>query len=147
MCKKFLAITFLFSSFILFSPAIQAEKKATSEKEVTAYIIQEINAYRSSLGLAPVQTNNETCNFAKTRAREISTNFSHDGFNQRQETKTLPYKHWTVITENIAMAYDYKKVEKMWQKSPGHAKNMRADTPYACVMQYGNYFVYVGLKY
>jgi len=114
--------------------------------DVTSYIMNEINAYRTSLGLSRVQTNDETCNFAKIRAQEITTNFNHDGFTNRQKAHTLPYASWSAITENIAMTSNYKDVEKMWQNSPGHAANMRADTPYVCVMQSGNYFAYEGLK-
>lgn len=119
---------------------------APSTNEVTNYIMNEINNYRKSLGLSTVQTSSETCNFAKIRAQEISTAFNHDGFNNRKNTGTLPYASWTAITENIAMTSDYKQVETMWQNSAGHAANMRANTPYVCVMQYGNYFAYEGMK-
>jgi len=106
----------------------------------------QINEYRNSLGLSTVQTSTETCNFAKIRAQEISTSFTHDGFTNRKNAGTLPYASWTSITENIAMTSDYKQVETMWQNSAGHAANMRANTPYVCVMQYGNYFAYEGMK-
>lgn len=144
MGKCFYAIIVLFISSILIIPPIEAAE--LTEKEVTHYIIKEINVYRASLKLKPVQANDETCEFAKIRAAEIVTNFSHDGFNRRREAGTLPYEHWTVVTENIAMTSDYRQVENMWQHSPGHAKNMRADTPYVCVMRHGKYFAYVGMK-
>jgi uncharacterized protein YkwD len=114
--------------------------------DVTTFIMDEINAYRSSQGLSAVQINTETCNFANTRAQEISTNFSHDGFNERKNNDTLPYAHWTAITENIAMTSNYKDVVTMWKNSSGHAANMRANTPFVCVMQHGNYFAYEGMK-
>lgn len=123
-----------------------AEATELTETQVTNYIIKEVNAYRASLKLKPVQTNNETCDFAKIRAAEISTNFSHDGFNRRAKSGTLPYKHWHVITENIAMTSNYRDVEKMWEHSHGHAKNMRDDTPYVCIMRNGKYFAYLGMK-
>lgn len=111
-----------------------------------AFIMKEINAYRVSLGLSAVQTSDETCSFAAIRAAEIVTNFSHDGFQNRIDSKTLPYKTWSKVTENIAMTSDYKQVVSMWKNSPGHAENMRADTPFVCVRQNGNYFAYVGMK-
>jgi uncharacterized protein YkwD len=119
---------------------------APATNDVTSYIMKEINAYRASLGLSSVQTNNETCNFARIRAQEIANGFNHDGFNNRKNSHTLPYASWTAITENIAMTPNYKDVEKMWQNSAGHAANMRANTPYVCVMQHGNYFAYEGMK-
>jgi uncharacterized protein YkwD len=109
-------------------------------------IMSEINAYRASQGLPSVQTSGETCSFASTRAAEIVSNFSHDGFQSRIDSKTLPYSSWSAVTENIAMTSNYKDVVQMWINSPGHAANMRADTPFVCVRQSGNYYAYVGMK-
>lgn len=114
--------------------------------EVTSYIMKQINAYRTSNNLSPVQVSEETCNFAKIRAQEIATNYSHDGFNARIENGTVPYEYWTKVTENIARAPSYKQVFSLWEHSPPHAANMRADTPYVCVIQNGKYFAYVGMK-
>lgn len=114
--------------------------------EVTNYIMRQINAYRVSQNLSPVQVSEETCNFAKIRAQEIATNYSHDGFNARIENGTVPYEYWTKATENIARAPSYKQVFSLWEHSPPHAANMRADTPYVCVIQNGKYFAYVGMK-
>ena len=119
---------------------------AAADQTTTAYIIDKINDYRASLDLSPVQACKETCDFAKIRAKELATDFSHHGFDQRVKTGTLPYSHWTVITENIAKTNNYKEVVSLWEHSPGHAKNMRADTPCVCVEQYGQYFDYVGMK-
>lgn len=139
-------------AFVIAQPLSAAEITApkntvtpSESKAVTAYILKEINAYRHRLGLSSVQINDETCNFAKVRAHEITNDFSHNGFNQRVSNHTLPYVHWTVITENIAMTSDYKQVVTMWENSPGHAKNMRANTRYVCVVQDGKYFAYLGM--
>jgi len=132
--------------FFIFSPVIAADKIISAPNKVTAYILEQINDYRSSLGLGMVYPSQETCAFAATRAKEIAVNFSHQGFEERKRMQTLPYTRWHVITENIAMTSDYTQVEKMWEHSSGHARNMRADTPYVCVMQYKDYFAYVGLK-
>lgn len=110
------------------------------------YIMNAINEYRRSRGLYEVQTDPYTCSFAKTRAQEISVNFSHDGFSQRVANKSLPYPSYLLITENIAMTSDYKRVAGLWINSPGHAENMRKDTPFVCVESYGNYYAYEGWK-
>jgi hypothetical protein len=109
-------------------------------------LIDQVNAYRASQGLSPVQTSSETCSFASTRAQEISTNFSHDGFNSRLSGHTLPYASWSAVTENIAQTSNPQDVVTMWINSPGHAANMRADTPYVCIQQNGQYFAYEGMK-
>jgi uncharacterized protein YkwD len=128
------------------TPVSAAPAVPAPASDAMSFIMTGINNYRSSQGLSSVQTSNETCSFAATRAVEIVSNFSHDGFQNRIDSKTLPYKTWSGITENIAMTSNYKDVVNMWINSPGHAANMRADTPFVCVRQNGNYFAYVGMK-
>jgi len=121
---------------------------------VKDYIMNGINNYRAQNGLSKVQTDSNTCNFAKIRAKEISTSFNHNGFTSRVNSKTLPYSGYSSVTENIAMHPDYqqavpdgyKQVVPMWINSPSHAANMRADTPYVCVESYGNYYAYEGWR-
>lgn len=138
----------LFSIFFLFMLSFHsmAFSETNSSEEVTDYLIKEVNRYRSSYGLSPVKTSKETCDFAKIRAKEIALNFSHDKFNQRYKEGKLPYSSWREVNENIAMSSDYKKVVDMWIHSPGHAKNMRANTPYVCIKQYGDYYAYLGMR-
>ena len=138
-------LVFIFSAVLMLMGAT-ASQAAVSQDEVTADLIKEVNVYRASYGLSPVQTSKETCDFAKIRAREIATDFSHEKFKQRYKTGTLPYQPWREVSENIAMTTDYKKVISMWAHSRGHAINMRANTPYVCIAQYGNYFAYVGMR-
>ncbi len=114
--------------------------------DIQGYIMQEINKFRASSGLSSVKTSKETCDFAKTRAQEISISFNHNGFNNRLKNHTVPYAHWTKITENIAKTSNYKNVVSLWAKSSGHAANMRADMPFVCVAQYGNFYAYEGMK-
>ncbi len=111
-----------------------------------AFIMQAINDYRHSNGLGSVSTNDLTCNFATIRAQEITTDFSHDGFTNRLNAHTMPYPNYSLITENIAETGDYKDVVNLWANSPQHAANMRADTPYICVEQSGDYYAMEGWK-
>ncbi len=115
-------------------------------ENIKEYLLQKINEYRVSQGLDRVQTDPYTCNFANVRVEEISRSFNHDGFRQRIESNSLPYPSYSKITENIAMTSDYTQVVNMWIASPGHAENMRQDTPYVCVGQLGNYFTYEGWR-
>lgn len=128
------------------SPTQSTPTQAVSSSDPMTFIMSEINKYRASRGLSSVQTSSETCNFAATRAGEIVSDFSHAGFQKRVDSKTLPYSSWTGITENLAMNSDYTKVVNAWINSPTHAANMRADTPFVCVRQSGNYFAYEGMK-
>jgi uncharacterized protein YkwD len=122
------------------------QSAAPSSNEKRDFIMQAINEYRKSLGLSSVQVSTETCGFAKIRAKEISTSFTHDGFESRIQSDTIPYHSWSSITENIAMTSNYKDVVTMWINSPGHAANMQKNTPYVCVEDYGNYYAYEGMK-
>lgn len=108
--------------------------------------ISQINAYRAQNGLGAVSTNSETCSFAAIRAQEIASDFSHNGFTNRINSKTLPYSSYHEVTENIAMNSDASQIVTMWINSPGHAENMRKDTPYVCVAQSGNFFAYAGWR-
>ncbi|PIP74708.1 MAG: hypothetical protein CO135_02580 [Candidatus Levybacteria bacterium CG_4_9_14_3_um_filter_35_16] len=124
-------------------------EKVTSNNSAgdsNSFILDKINAYRASKGLFAVSSNSETCSFAKTRAEEIASNFNHDGFTQRINSKSLPYSSYSHVTENIAMNSNYMDVVDIWINSGPHAENMRADTPFICVMQNGNYFAYEGWK-
>lgn len=124
------------------SPVIQA-KVIT---DVQQYIMNAINDYRKSQGLSSVKTDTYTCDFAKVRAKEIESDFNHDGFKDRINSKTLPYPTYSAVTENLAQTSDYKKVVNLWINSSGHAENMRKDTPYVCVEQNGTYYAYEGWR-
>lgn len=109
-------------------------------------IMTAINQYRKEKGLPAVTMNAATCAFARTRATEITKTFSHSGFDARIAAGTLPYTHYSLVTENIAQTSDFRRVVPMWINSPGHAKNMREDTPFVCVESSGNFFTYEGWK-
>lgn len=123
-------------------PAIQTPALST----VSAYILNGVNQYRTSLGLSTVQSTSETCAFAATRAQEISNGFNHNGFYNRVNNHTLPYTTWSHATENIAEAPNYQEVVTLWKNSPEHAANMRDNTPYVCIEQYGNFYAYEGMR-
>lgn len=113
---------------------------------ISAYILNGVNEYRTSLGLSPVQSSDQTCAFAAIRAQEISNGFNHDGFYNRVNNHTIPYTLWAHATENIAQAPNYQEVVTLWKNSPEHAANMRDNTPYVCIEQYGSYYAYEGMR-
>lgn len=109
-------------------------------------LLDQINAYRASKGLSAASSDSQTCAFAQTRAGEISSNFTHDGFTNRISSHALPYPSFSTVTENIAETSNAGDVVNMWINSPVHAENMQKDTPFICVAQNGNYFAYEGWK-
>lgn len=129
--------------------SMSAVSVATEEISTTSdmeFILSQINDYRESQGLPKVVPNSQTCDFARLRAEEVSKNFNHDGFNNRYKTNNLPYKTGQKETENLARNSNYRKVVSAWIASPGHAENLRADTPYVCVQGYGEYYAYEGWR-
>lgn len=110
------------------------------------FLINAVNEYRTTNGLASVQTDRFTCNFAAIRVREITSNFSHDGFNTRVNNNALPYPSYTLVVENLAQTNNYQEVIDMWINSPTHAANLRQNTPYACIAQNGDYYAYEGRR-
>lgn len=109
-------------------------------------LLNALNQYRTSKGLSTVSMESEVCDFAKTRSQEIASNFNHDGFTKRIESKTLPYKSYSLVTENIVLNSSSSQIIPMWISSPPHAENMRKDTPFVCIENFGNYYVYEGWK-
>ena len=105
----------------------------------TSLLMDEINAYRVALGLAPVIEDPQTCAYALLRAQELVNHFDHNG-------TTYPYAKYSIVTENIAMTSNQSEVVKMWTNSPTHAENMQKDTPYVCVRNNGVYYAYEGWK-
>lgn len=128
------------------TPSTQSPSNEFALTSSEQYIMNKINEFRSSQGLGAVKPDNYTCDFARTRAEEISKSFNHDGFRNRIENNSLPYPSYSQVTENIAMTSNYQDVVNMWINSPGHAENMRKDTPFVCVKQHGNYYAYLGWK-
>lgn len=100
--------------------------------------MDKINAYRATRGLSPVQEHPDVCAYAELRAKELVKSFSHNGTSH-------PYKY-SLVTENIAMTTNPSEVFDLWKNSPGHAENMRKDTPYVCVRSSGDYYAYEGWR-
>lgn len=114
--------------------------------EPALYLLTAVNAYRLAQGIGSVQTNSQVCTFAALRAKEIAISFNHDGFNSRTNAHTLPYSRWSRATENIAESPDYRQVVTLWTNSPGHAANMRDNTPFVCIRRFGNFYAYEGMR-
>jgi uncharacterized protein YkwD len=129
---------------IVKTPLLAKKTVIVPQDDKKIYIMNAINNYRQSKGLSTISTNNLTCSFATVRAQEIANNFSHGGFQTRLSNHSLPYPNYSLVTENIAETSDYTKVVELWANSAGHAENMRANTPYVCVENYGNYYAYEG---
>ena len=113
--------------------AIARQAPSPKTTDTSTNFIDQINKLRKKHDLPPVHKDKETCDFAQTRAEEITKNFSHDGFIERMENNSLPYKTYTFATENIQMNNDKSTVVDLWINSTDHKKNLLADTPELCI--------------
>ena len=120
-------------------PVHTLEASPTPTVKPTITILQQINAYRASHGLSPVSEDPQTCAYAQLRANELVSRFDHNG-------SPYPYNNYSLVTENIAMTTNPSEVVSLWINSPGHAENMRKDTPYVCVRNSGPYYAYEGWR-
>lgn len=104
------------------------------------------NAYRVSHGLNTLTINDGLCKIAATRAKEISTNFSHDGFESAVERSGITDK--SAFGENIASGplSAVHFIEWSWDKSPGHQANMLGDWSDGCAGVYDRYTVFIFAK-
>jgi|Napbiome12C3dose_1001474.scaffolds.fasta_scaffold00077_7 uncharacterized protein YkwD len=112
--------------------------------ENPSVLLARINQFRQSKGLAALSSDQLVCSFARLRAQEISTDFSHNGFYNRIKTKTLPYPAYTLVTENLARVPGTQDVVNMWINSPSHQANLLKNTRFGCVESYGNFYAYEG---
>ncbi|MBI4036913.1 CAP domain-containing protein [Candidatus Daviesbacteria bacterium] len=129
-------------------PVLPPHQEVSIQQTISVrdFLMTEINSFRKSKGLSPVSTDSYVCSFADIRAKEISSAFNHDGFNNRINNHTLPYPSYRNIVENLAQTSDFKNVVNMWINSSGHAQNLLADVIYGCVGNFGNFFAYEGWK-
>lgn len=128
------------------TPTPQIDQPNSSLTSIQEYILSEVNAFRKSHGKSEVTSEKYTCEFAIVRAKEITTDFSHAGFDQRVANKTLPYPGYSLVTENLAMTSDYTRVVQLWINSPGHRDNMLQDTPHICIAESGKYYAFEGWR-
>ncbi len=136
---KILAVTLFSILFLSFSV------KPTFATDSSRFMVK-INQFRQSQGLQPIKPSPITCKFAAIRAREASSEFTHDGFYSRVKNYTLPYPKYRLVTENLAWAPNGKDAVTMWINSPSHAANLLKNTEFACVENFGEYYAFEGLQ-
>lgn len=135
---------YLLSIIVLSIIFLVLSKEQVYSSDDPSDLLFKINQFRLINGRFAVKSDPLTCAFSAIRAKEIAVDFSHDGFVNRKNNKTLPYPHYKLATENLARTKRQNAVE-LWIKSPPHAANLLKDTPFVCVQNYGYYYAYEGL--
>jgi uncharacterized protein YkwD len=113
---KFLAYT-LFLLFCLSRPALANQPD----------IFRDINAYRVTHKLSPLQLNNFISQIAQKHSQAMANDkLGHQGFSQRAGQLSKHFKDTHGIAENVAFVGggNSNSVVKMWLSSPGHRENI-----------------------
>lgn len=106
---------------------------------------QAQNDYRREHNLNTLNINQDLCAVAAERAKDISTNFSHDGFEAAVERHSI---NKSSVGENIASGplLGIHFVQWAWDKSPGHRENMLRDWTEGCGGVYDRFAVFIFAK-
>lgn len=111
-------------------------------------IEEEINNYRLENNLNSLIRYPNLCKLAVERVTEIQTDWSHEGFKNRDDAIYVDYCNndnliCTSAGENLAKG-QFKSEEQLvleWIKSPEHNKNMLSDYNVQCVAANNNHYV------
>lgn len=107
-------------------------------------LIDEINTFRVVNHLPVVTVKKEACEFAKIRAKEANTTFSHAAFFKRKKQLDKTGYYWY---ENLAQNYKTnKEVIEAWKKSKTHRKILLDNMQYACTARYGKTWALAGME-
>lgn len=123
---------YLYFSFILIL-LVTLTSFSTQPFDLTNDVFMYTNKFRQSKKLSPLIIREDLNAIAKKHSQEMAngkTDFGHDGFNKRQKQVEKIFKSCSVA-ENVAYGtIDGKEAVIMWEKSPGHRKNLLGNYKY-----------------
>ena len=74
-------------------------------------LLDSINEIRRLAGKGSIKIDDRSCILASERAREITTDFSHEGFEKRKNERSFEYPSFSAVVENIAMSTQNNPIE------------------------------------
>ena len=120
-------------SIILFLIALAMIGGNYYKKKTPSELWTLVNDYREQEGLTKLDTNHTLCEFANTRAKEIMSDWSHDGWKEDKKYRKL----FSSSGENLAKWSETENVGQAilgaWINSPTHKKILRGDYEYGCI--------------
>lgn len=136
---SFMAVAVLvYFPFTNNASTISTSTKRPIDGDILFALIQE---WRIQNGVAPYIKNQELCNFANDRLKEVKEQWNHDGFHEQANKK---YTQFELTGENlIRLQNSEKEALESWLKSPEHLKNLKTDFKYTCLVTDGNYVVQI----
>lgn len=120
------------------SGGISSENSRTmpdlSIAELEKQVHQQVNQYRKSLNLPPLELNSQISTQARNHSQDMAkqggSSLSHDGFEQRVKAiaGSIPYRS---AAENVAYSLGHGNPVEVavegWIESSGHRQNMEGD--------------------
>ncbi len=104
----------------------------------TDIVLEDVNNFRLKNDLNSLVKNENLCNVAKVRLKEIPFNWSHNGFSAARFCAVN-----CMMGENLAKNYKTEQsIIDAWENSPEHkAVMINKDLKYGCVASDGKYTV------
>ena len=106
-------------------------QSATSDEDFSVMeqeILQEVNSYRASKRLKPLQMVELITDAATKHSKDMGRGrvpFGHDGFDNRMDRIMRKIDNANACAENVAFGkFTAKEVVKRWIQSPGHKRNI-----------------------
>lgn len=115
----------------------------TTAKASSYDILKDLNTYRATYHLSPLEENSMLCSLAKLRVEQIKTDWSHNNF--QGEIDAISNMDG-VFHENLARSFEPKDVVWAWSMSQaGHKEAMLIpDMKYGCIAQSNGYYAFEG---
>jgi uncharacterized protein YkwD len=126
--KKTLVFTLFAAIFITSLSCGQSYQQTSEEEAMQQSVLDYINQYRKTKGLAPLQMQSLITEEAYRHSKNIATGktpFGHDGFEQRATRVMKQISQSNAIAENVAYGkFSAQEVVNRWIQSKGHRENI-----------------------
>lgn len=104
-----------------------------------AEVLGEVNTYRVSKSLKPLETSRKTCEIASIRATEIKKKWAHNIKGR--------FSGYNKLGENLARNFDSAEaIVVAWDKSPSHRAVMTENYKQGCIKCVGTYCAFILIK-
>ncbi|HEY1055715.1 MAG TPA: CAP domain-containing protein, partial [Emticicia sp.] len=124
----------LFSFLLMSYLTPSCAQENTSDEDFTVMeqsILSEINAYRATKRLKPLQMVSLITDAATKHSKDMGRGrvpFGHDGFDERMDKVMRKIDNANACAENVAFGkFTAEQVVREWIKSPGHRRNIEGN--------------------
>ena len=126
--KKTLVFTILSAFLTVVQACSQTSEQISTETQLQQSVLDEVNLYRKSKNLAPLQLLSTISSEALKHSKNIADGkvaFGHDGFEGRAKRLMSQIAGSNAIAENVAYGkFTAQEVVNRWIQSAGHRQNI-----------------------